>query len=191
VVCRCRPDQHRWRAFGLLSGGQKALSTLALVLALQAALPSAFYFFDEVRAAERLCWAAPLCCPPASRAPQVGAPSMLDTQVAGLVTCAVYGCYRQTRCLSGSCYHAAAVLQLLLLLPPVLLGNRSNILALRLPQVTTPSNRRLQATKPTLNRKFVTCMRNEHAVVSMRNVLRLRGQRIACRTCGSRDLSCK
>jgi chromosome segregation ATPase len=55
VVCRCRPDQHRWRAFGLLSGGQKALSTLALVLALQAALPSAFYFFDEVREAERLC----------------------------------------------------------------------------------------------------------------------------------------
>ena len=74
MACRCRPDQHRWRAFGLLSGGQKALSTLALVLALQAALPSAFYFFDEVRAAERrsvMPSGAALLPPSEPRAPQV------------------------------------------------------------------------------------------------------------------------
>ena len=51
----CRPDQHRWRAFGALSGGQKALATLALLLALQAALPSPLYFFDEARASRTAC----------------------------------------------------------------------------------------------------------------------------------------
>ena len=52
---RCRPDQHRWRPFGALSGGQKALATLALLLALQAALPSPVYFFDEARTSCTAC----------------------------------------------------------------------------------------------------------------------------------------
>ena len=47
----CRPDVHRSRPFGSLSGGQQALATLALSLALQAAFPSPFYFFDEIDSA--------------------------------------------------------------------------------------------------------------------------------------------
>ena len=47
----CRPDAHRSRPFGSLSGGQQALATLALSFALQAAFPSPFYFFDEIDSA--------------------------------------------------------------------------------------------------------------------------------------------
>jgi chromosome segregation protein len=43
-----RPDQHKWRPFSTLSGGQQALAALALSFALQAAFPSPFYFFDEI-----------------------------------------------------------------------------------------------------------------------------------------------
>lgn len=49
VTFNVRPDQHRWRPFASLSGGQQALSTLALAFAMQAAFPSPFHFFDEVR----------------------------------------------------------------------------------------------------------------------------------------------
>ena len=48
VTFHVRPDRRRWRAFSSLSGGQQALATLALSFALQKALPSPFYFFDEV-----------------------------------------------------------------------------------------------------------------------------------------------
>ncbi|KAL6754438.1 P-loop containing nucleoside triphosphate hydrolase protein [Haematococcus lacustris] len=51
VTLNVRPDQHRWRPLGSLSGGQQALASLALSFAIQAALPSPFYFFDEVDAA--------------------------------------------------------------------------------------------------------------------------------------------
>ncbi|KAK9798505.1 hypothetical protein WJX73_004428 [Symbiochloris irregularis] len=51
VTLQCRPDQHRWRPFSSLSGGQQALATLALSFALQAAFPAGFYFFDEIDAA--------------------------------------------------------------------------------------------------------------------------------------------
>ncbi len=53
-ACPCqlhRPDTHRSRPFGSLSGGQQALATLALSFALQAAFPSPFYFFDEIDSA--------------------------------------------------------------------------------------------------------------------------------------------
>jgi chromosome segregation ATPase len=48
VTLNVRPDQHRWRPFMSLSGGQQALATLAVAFAMQAAFPSPFYFFDEV-----------------------------------------------------------------------------------------------------------------------------------------------
>jgi hypothetical protein len=51
----CRPDEHRWRPLGALSGGQQALVGLALAFALQAALPSPFYFFDEVGGLHCMC----------------------------------------------------------------------------------------------------------------------------------------
>ena len=47
----CRPDNHRWRPFNSLSGGQQALATLALSFAMQAAFPASFYFFDEIDSA--------------------------------------------------------------------------------------------------------------------------------------------
>lgn len=48
---RVMPDQHGWRPFAALSGGQQALATLALCFALQAAAPSPIYFFDEIDSA--------------------------------------------------------------------------------------------------------------------------------------------
>ncbi|KAG1668630.1 hypothetical protein FOA52_002483 [Chlamydomonas sp. UWO 241] len=51
VVLCVRPDARRWRPFSSLSGGQQALSTLALAFATQAAFPSPFYVLDEVDAA--------------------------------------------------------------------------------------------------------------------------------------------
>ncbi len=47
ISLQVRPDQHRWRPFPTLSGGQQAVATLALAFAMQAAFPSPFYFFDE------------------------------------------------------------------------------------------------------------------------------------------------
>lgn len=54
VALVVRPPGARWRAFAALSGGQQALAALALSFALQAQLPSPFYFFDECDACERL-----------------------------------------------------------------------------------------------------------------------------------------
>jgi chromosome segregation ATPase len=49
---RVMPDPATgWRPLASLSGGQRALASLALCFALQAALPCPFYFFDEVDAA--------------------------------------------------------------------------------------------------------------------------------------------
>lgn len=50
VALVVRPPGARWRAFASLSGGQQALAALALSFALQARLPSPFYFFDEIDA---------------------------------------------------------------------------------------------------------------------------------------------
>jgi len=51
VTFKVRPDNSVWRPFAALSGGQQALAALALCLALQAAAPAPFYFFDEIDAA--------------------------------------------------------------------------------------------------------------------------------------------
>ena len=53
IVCvNCnRPDSQRWRPFEQLSGGQQALLSIALALALQATkttCPLPLYYFDEV-----------------------------------------------------------------------------------------------------------------------------------------------
>lgn len=42
------PDGRGWRPLGALSGGQLALASLALSLALQAVFPAPFYVYDEV-----------------------------------------------------------------------------------------------------------------------------------------------
>jgi hypothetical protein len=44
----CRPDSQRWRPFQQLSGGQHALLSMALALALQATCPLPLCYFDEV-----------------------------------------------------------------------------------------------------------------------------------------------
>jgi chromosome segregation ATPase len=46
---QCRPDSQRWRPSQQLSGGQQALLSTALALALQATCPLPLYSFDEVR----------------------------------------------------------------------------------------------------------------------------------------------
>jgi DNA repair exonuclease SbcCD ATPase subunit len=48
-VCHCnRPDSQRWRPFEQLSGGQQALLSIALTLALQPTCSLPLYYFDEV-----------------------------------------------------------------------------------------------------------------------------------------------
>jgi hypothetical protein len=80
---RLRPDEHRWRPFASLSGGQQALASLALSLALQAVRPSPFVFLDEVDAA-------------------------LDTAAAGRVACVLraaagYGAENEANDARGGC----------------------------------------------------------------------------------------
>lgn len=51
IVLNVRPDQHMWRPFNSLSGGQQALACLALSFAMQAAFPAPFFFYDEIDSA--------------------------------------------------------------------------------------------------------------------------------------------
>ncbi|KAK9844013.1 hypothetical protein WJX81_001928 [Elliptochloris bilobata] len=90
ITLHVRPDQHRWRPFGALSGGQKALSTLALLLALQAALPSPFYVFDEVD-----------CSLDTAAAARVGAFLRAQTNAQFIVVSHKAQVYEQADCIVG------------------------------------------------------------------------------------------
>jgi chromosome segregation ATPase len=51
LAVSCRPDQHNWRPFQQLSGGQQALAALALAFAAHTISGSTWFLCDEVDAA--------------------------------------------------------------------------------------------------------------------------------------------
>jgi len=50
VMFQVRPDKLQWKAFKSVSGGQKALATFALCMAINRVFPSALYLLDEMDA---------------------------------------------------------------------------------------------------------------------------------------------
>lgn len=51
VLFQVRPKNKSWKPLAKLSGGEKTLSSLSLLLALHTYRPNSFYFFDEIDAA--------------------------------------------------------------------------------------------------------------------------------------------
>ena len=51
VSFRVRPKSKTWKTLPKLSGGEKTLSSLSLLLAMHFFRPNSFYFFDEIDAA--------------------------------------------------------------------------------------------------------------------------------------------
>jgi structural maintenance of chromosome 4 len=51
VTFQVRPKNKTWKPLSKLSGGEKTLSSLSLLLAMHFHRPNSFYFFDEIDAA--------------------------------------------------------------------------------------------------------------------------------------------
>lgn len=50
VILQCKPDSFEWKSFEKLSGGQQALCSITLALALQQCFPSPLFLCDEIDA---------------------------------------------------------------------------------------------------------------------------------------------
>lgn len=51
VTFQVRPKSKTWKSLSKLSGGEKTLSSLSLLLSMHFYKPNSFYFFDEIDAA--------------------------------------------------------------------------------------------------------------------------------------------